>query len=206
MVERNGRRRAASCTRRRDGGAMPLRAGTEFGRLSPPCRSRPPGLRWRSRDDRHAASATSGSSPAHDTRHRDPRRRHRPRVRRRRPQRIVEATGAPIEWEERQAGAEVFKQGTAVRRAAGDDRLDRTHARRAEGTARDAGRVRREERQRHAPQAVRDLRQHPPGARVPGRARRRTPAAASTWSSSARTSRTSTPASSTCRRRASPSA
>ena len=79
--------------------------------------------------------------------------------------RIVEATGAPIDWEEAEAGAEVFKQGLAVGRAPGDDGLDRAHARRAEGPARDAGRVRREERERHPPQALRDLRERPAGAR-----------------------------------------
>ena len=45
-----------------------------------------------------------------------------------------------------------------------------------------------------------------PVREMPGVDDAATPAAASTWSSSARTSRTSTPASSTCRRRASPSA
>ena len=100
----------------------------------------------------------------------------------------------------------VFKQGIAS--GVPQDTIDsiRKHAGRAQGPARDAGRLRREERQRHAAQAVRDLRQHPPRARVARRARRPTAAAASTWSSSARTSRTSTPASSTCRRPASPSA
>ena len=108
----------------------------------------------------------------------------------------------PSTWEEAEAGAEVFKRGDTHGRAA-RDRATRSSARGSslKGPLETPGRLRREERQRHAAQAVRDVRQHPPGAPAAGRAHPLRRARASTSSSSARTSRTSTRASSTSRRR-----
>ena len=95
-------------------------------------------------------------------------------------------------------GAEVFKRGDTSGVPRETRELDRADQGRPQGPARDAGRLRREERQRHAAQALRDVRQRPAGPRAAGRARPATRARASTWSSSARTSRTCTRASSTC--------
>ena len=109
-------------------------------------------------------------------RHVHPRRRHRPRGRRRRAphhrghRRRARLGGAPTP-------ARACSRRARHRRPRGDDRVDPQDARRAQGPARDAGRLRREERQRHAAQAVRDLRQHPPRARAARRRRRRTRAA-----------------------------
>ena len=114
--------------------------------------------------------------------------------------RIIEAAGADDRVGNPAGRRERVHAGSRHGRARGHDRVDPRDPRRPEGAARDAGRVRREERERDAPQAVRDVREHPPGA---GAARDRHAllrAGASTSSSSARTSRTSTRASSTCRR------
>ena len=78
---------------------------------------------------------------------------------------IIEAAGVAIDWEVAEAGAEVFKRGDTSGVPRETARLDRADAGRAQGPARDAGRLRREERQRHAAQALRDVRQHPPGPR-----------------------------------------
>ena len=114
--------------------------------------------------------------------------------------RIVEATGAPIEWEEHEAGAEVFKQGLPSRRPRGHDRLDR-RARGSRSRARSRPRSGSARRARTSPSAS-SSRPTPTSARCAScpASRRPIPAAASTSSSCARTSRTSTPASSTCRR------
>ena len=50
----------------------------------------------------------------------------------------------------------------------GDARVDRANRRRPQGPARDAGRIRREERQRDLAQAVRNVRQCPSGTRAAG--------------------------------------
>ena len=83
--------------------------------------------------------------------------------------RIIEAAGVDIAWEEAEAGAEVFKRGDTLRRAARDRRLDRADRGRAQGPARDPGRLRREVGQRHAAEALRDVREHPPGSAAAGR-------------------------------------
>ena len=104
----------------------------------------------------------------HHPGHADPRRRDRPRVRDRRPtdpggrrraDRVGDARG-------RRGG---LQEGAALRGPVRDDGLDHPHARRVEGPAGDARRVRREERERHAPQAVRDVRERPAGPRDAGR-------------------------------------
>ena len=147
-----------------------------------------------------------GRLPADDAGDSHSGRRHRPRGGRRRP------AGSSRPPARRSSGSRARPaprcSSRACRRACRRTRSTRSARTRVvlKGPLGDAGRLRREERQRHAAQAVRDLRQHPPGARAARASSRPTPAAASTSSSSARTSRTSTPASSTCRRPASPSA
>ena len=115
-----------------------------------------------------------------------------------------------IAWYEVLAGEKAFKldQQLAARR---DGRGVPQVPRRHQGAAHDAHRRRHPLAQRRAPPAARPLRLPPPGALVRGRAEPgEAPAATSTWSSSARTRRTSTPASSSrprapTRRRSSPS-
>ena len=52
--------------------------------------------------------------------------------------RIIDAAGVAIDWEVADAGAEVFKRGDTLRRAARDRRVDRTHPRRPQGPPGDA--------------------------------------------------------------------
>ena len=95
--------------------------------------------------------------------------------------RIVEATGAPIAWEEHEAGAEVFKKGlpSGVPRETMDS-ISRTRVA-LKGPLETPGRVRREVGERHAPQALRDVRERPPRPRDAGRDDPVQRAAASTW-------------------------
>ena len=76
--------------------------------------------------------------------------------------RIVEATDAPIDWEETEAGAEVFKKGLPS--GVPEETIGPSpYPRDVERAARDPRGLRREERERHAPEAVRDLRERPAG-------------------------------------------
>ena len=52
--------------------------------------------------------------------------------------RIVDAAGVAVDWEEAEAGAEVFKQGDSSGVPGGHARVDRAHAGRPQGPARDA--------------------------------------------------------------------
>ena len=163
----------------------------------PPARGRPIRRRWRLA---RGGAASLAPEVKHEEGHAHPRRRHR-------------AGGRGRDAPDHRGGRREHRVGRSATPArASSSRASPPACRRTriesirktrvvlKGPLEHAGRLRREERQRHAAQAVRDLRQHPPGARAARRRRRRTAAAASTSSSSARTSRTSTPASSTCRR------
>ena len=84
-------------------------------------------------------------------------------------QRIIAAAGVAIDWEEAEAGAEVFKRGdTSGVPQETRESIERTRVV-LKGPLETPGRLRGEERQRHAAQALRDVRQRPPGA---GAARR----------------------------------
>ncbi len=108
------------------------------------------------KSSRHGVGAQAG--------HADPGRRCRPRGGGA-AQKVVEAAGAKIEWERRrQVRASSRRASPPASR--GYDRVDQKNPRRAERAAGDARGVRREERERHAAQALRDLWQHPSRARV----------------------------------------
>ena len=121
--------------------------------------------------------------------------------------RIIEAAGVRITWEECEAGAEVFKKGLPSGVPPETIDVDPPDARRAQGAARDPGRVRREvARTSRCASCSRPTRTSGPVREMPGvddpvqRPRHRP----RSWSG--RTSRTCTPGSSTCRRPASRSA
>ena len=80
--------------------------------------------------------------------------------------RIIDAAGRPDRLGGGRGRRRGLQAGRHERRPAGDTRIDRADRRRPEGPARDAGRVRREERQRHPAQALRDVRQRPSGPRA----------------------------------------
>ncbi len=121
-------------------------------------------------------------------------------------QHLVEASGAKVEWEERRAGASVFIEGLAS--GVPDDTIESIHKTRVvlKGpleTPVGFGEKSANVTLRKLFETYGNIR---PARELAGHRRRPTPAAASTSSSSARTSRISTPASSTCRRPASPRA
>ena len=120
-------------------------------------------------------------------------------------QRIIEASGAAVAWEERQAGASVFRAGLAS--GVPPETIESIRKTRVvlKGPLetpvgfgeKSANVTLRKLFETYA--NIRPVREMPASARPIA-------AGASTWSWSARTSKTSTPESSTCRRPASPSA
>ena len=122
--------------------------------------------------------------------HADSRRRHRPgshRSGRPHPQGRRRST---IEWERHDAGVIAFKRyGQSL--PADAARLDQAQQGRAQGAGDDADRRGLHQRQRRAAQGARPLRE--PAAGLEPAGRRRAASRTSTWSSSARTPRISTP-------------
>ena len=118
---------------------------------------------------------------------------------------IIDATGVKIAWEERHAGESVFKQG--IPSGVPQDTIDSIKKTRCVlkgplGTPVGYGEKSANVTLRKLFETYANIR---PVRELPA-SRRRTAAGASTWWWCGRTSKTCTPASSTCRPRASPSA